>query len=220
MTEPITQIAPDNSPACRIYAILARDGRSAVVFRRGPSRQVLVLRWWLDDDRIEPGQWLKGRIYERRCDLSPDGDLLIYFAAKWETPMSTWTAVSRTPYLTALAVWPKGDAWGGGGLFEGATSIGLNYREIPDQVPPRQPTTINDAGEHVGWDQGAKANRLLYRAVWPNNTRRASSSVATLWALRTSSPTLTARAMAGRACRRSYQARRCGKSDKFWPCDL
>jgi hypothetical protein len=119
--------------SCRIYAILARDGRSAVVFRRGPSRQVLVLRWWLDDDRIETGQWLKGRIYERRCDLSPDGDLLIYFAAKWETPMSTWTVVSRTPYLTALALWPKGDAWGGGGVFMGPKTIGINH--LTEEAP-------------------------------------------------------------------------------------
>lgn len=91
----------------RLYAILARDGRSAAVFRRGPSKQVLVLRWWLDGDRLEVGQWFNGRIYERRCDLSPDGDLLIYFAAKWQAPFETWTAVSRTPYLTALAFWPK-----------------------------------------------------------------------------------------------------------------
>ena len=115
------------SASCRLYAILARDGRSAVVFRRGPSRQVLVLRWWFDGDRIEAGQWLNGRIYERRCDLSPDGDLLIYFAAKWNTTMGTWTAVSRTPYLTALALWAKGDAWGGGGVFDGAYAIGLNH---------------------------------------------------------------------------------------------
>ena len=120
-------VAPPE-PACRLYAILARDGRSAVVFRRGPTRQVLVLRWWLGDDRIEAGQWLKGRIYERRCDLSPDGDLLIYFAAKWNTPLQTWTAVSRTPYLTALALWPKGDAWGGGGVFLTPRTIGLNHR--------------------------------------------------------------------------------------------
>ena len=129
-------------PSCRTYVILAREGRSAVVFRRGPTRQVLVLRWWLDDDRIEPGQWLKGRIYERRCDLSPNGDLLIYFAAKWESPLQTWTAVSRTPYLTALALWPKGDAWGGGGVFESPLTIGLNHRtedvpQLPQMRGPR-----------------------------------------------------------------------------------
>lgn len=121
--------SPINSAACRVYAILARDGRSAVVFRRGPSRRVLLLRWWLDSDTIEPGQWLKGRIYERRCDLSPNGDLLVYFAARWSGPIETWTAVSRPPYFTALALWPKGDAWGGGGLFLGPREIGLNHRE-------------------------------------------------------------------------------------------
>ncbi len=38
-------MARSDEPQCRIYAILARDdGRSAVLFRRGPSRRVLVLR--------------------------------------------------------------------------------------------------------------------------------------------------------------------------------
>ncbi len=117
-------------PSCRLYAILARESRSAVIFRRGPSRQVRLLRWNLQTDRIEPGQWLKGRIYERRCDLSHDGELLVYFAAKWETPTSTWTAISRPPHLTALAFWPKGDAWGGGGLFLNARTLGLNHMTV------------------------------------------------------------------------------------------
>lgn len=126
-------------PSCRLYVILARDGRSAVVFRRGPSKQVQVLRWWLDDDRLEEGQWLKGRIYERRCDLSPDGELLIYFAAKWTGPYQTWTAVSRPPYLSALALWPKGDAWGGGGLFMSSKTIGLNHLSVQNPVSPAAP---------------------------------------------------------------------------------
>lgn len=120
-------------PACRLYAILARDGRSAVVFRRGPSRKVLLLRWWLGSDRIEQGQWFRGRIYERRSDLSPDGELLVYFAAKYRAPYETWTAVSRPPYFSALALWPKGDAWGGGGLFQSQAHLGLNH-------PPQQMT--------------------------------------------------------------------------------
>ena len=124
--------------ACRLFAILARDGRSAVVFRRGPSRRVLVLRWWLADDRIEEGQWFNGRIYEHRCDLSPDGELLIYFAANWRAPLQSWTAISRPPYLTALVLWPKGDAWGGGGVFDSATAIGLNHLSTDGAQLPRQ----------------------------------------------------------------------------------
>jgi hypothetical protein len=115
-------------PHVGIYAILARESRVGVVFRRGPSKQVLLLLWHTDTDQFFEGQWFKGRIYERRCDLSPSGKRLIYFAAKYKGPYATWTAVSRPPYLTAVALWPKGDAWGGGGLFAKEKEIMLNHR--------------------------------------------------------------------------------------------
>jgi hypothetical protein len=126
---------PDDSrqqPSTRLYFIVARKAPVAVVFRRGPSRQVELLTWNLTNDEVTPGQWLKGRIYERRCDLSPDGDLLLYFAAKYETGQRTWTAISKPPFFTALALWPKGDAWGGGGLFDTARRIRLNHK--PDEM--------------------------------------------------------------------------------------
>jgi hypothetical protein len=113
----------------RIAVLLARDARIAVVFRRGPTKQVLLVRWDLGNDSFEAGQWLNGRIYDRRCDLSPSGERLIYFAASYRPPLRTWTAVSRPPYFTALALWPNGDAWGGGGLFESENRILLNHPE-------------------------------------------------------------------------------------------
>lgn len=64
----------------RIFAILAHKASVAVIFRRGPSRLVLLIKWNLKSDTLEYGQWFRGRIYERRCDLSPSGDLLLYFA--------------------------------------------------------------------------------------------------------------------------------------------
>jgi len=116
----------------RISALIARKARKAVVFRRGPSRSVLALTWNLADDTLTPGQWFKGRVYERRCDLSPDGELLVYFAG-YRGQFRTWTAVSRPPYFTALALWPKGDAWGGGGLFPDAHTLDLNHRPATDE---------------------------------------------------------------------------------------
>ena len=116
---------PTRRPA-RLYALIAREARKAVVFRRGPSKSVLLLAWDLENDTLTPGQWLRGRIYERRCDLSPDGELLAYFAANQREPLYSWTAVSRPPYLTALALWPKGDCWGGGGLFRHERTLALN----------------------------------------------------------------------------------------------
>ncbi len=137
-------------PPCRIYAILARSAPTGVVFRRGPAAWVQVLKWDTKHDTFEAGQWFRGRIYERRCDLSPDGSLLIYFASKFNAKTVAdkeytyaWTAISRPPYLTALALWPKGDCWHGGGLFESSTHVRLNHRpEAAVPHPDHQPKEI------------------------------------------------------------------------------
>jgi hypothetical protein len=145
------------SRSARLYALLARSSSAAVVFRRGPSKQVLLLGWDRSNDEFEEGQWLKGRIYERRCDLSPDGQLLLYFAASYRAPYFSWSAVSRPPYLTALALWPKGDAWGGGGHFESNTRIALNHR-ASDMTPaegfvlPRH-IDVHPFGGQSGWGE-------------------------------------------------------------------
>lgn len=55
-------------PQVRLYAILARKAPIAVIFRRGPSKRVLLVLWHTDNDQFHEGQWLKGRIYERRCE--------------------------------------------------------------------------------------------------------------------------------------------------------
>ena len=140
----------------RLFVILARNARVGAVLRRGPTRQVLLLRWDLADDAFEAGQWFNGRVYERRCDLSPDGDRFIYFAGTHQPPLGTWTAVSRLPYFSALALWPKGDAWGGGGLFRTGDHILVNHLEsemvlhdglqLPKEIAVSQ-TTYPGAGE-------------------------------------------------------------------------
>jgi hypothetical protein len=161
-----------------LYAILARDAPRAVIFRRGPSKQVLLLAWNLDDDTFEEGQWLKGRIYERRCDLSPDGRYLLYFAANWKEPYQSWTAISRPPFLTALALWPKGDAWGGGGHFASNKHILLNHRpehmQLAEDYKLLRSWKVEPLGEHSGRgeDDPIWSSRLL-RDGW---TRRSNET--------------------------------------------
>lgn len=115
----------------RIHAILARDSRVGVVFRRGPSKNVCTFLWDRDNDTLSVGQWLNGRIYERRADISPDGQFLIYFAmnGKWDSETGgSWTAISRAPWLKAVTLYAKGDCWEGGGLFLSNKSFWLNDR--------------------------------------------------------------------------------------------
>ena len=103
--------------SARLYVLIARKAPVAAVLRRGPSKQVMLSKWDMKNDHFEDGQWFKGRIYERHCDLAAAGDHFIYFAANHKPPYGTWTALSTLPWLTAHTLWAEGDTWGGGGLF-------------------------------------------------------------------------------------------------------
>jgi len=109
----------------RVECIIARNAATGVIFRRGPSRFVRMLKWNLRNDKIEGGQWIEARVHVDRSDISPDGELVAAFVASYRRKPGTWTAISRPPYFTALAVWPKGDTWGGGGLFGSDTHLFL-----------------------------------------------------------------------------------------------
>lgn len=143
----------------------------AVIFRRGPSKQVRLIQWNRKTDTFQLGQWFKSRIYERRCDLSPDGKYLAYFAANYKKPLFSWTAISRPPYLTALALWAKGDGWGGGGLFDSEHTFLLNHRQEEatphEDLIPRKSLKVKLLGERPGWGEDDPICHLrLIRDGW------------------------------------------------------
>lgn len=112
------------SPA-RIHVLLPRDAGVGLVLRRGPARRVAAILWDRKRDRFELGQWLKGRIYERRSDISPDGKYVIYFATRGFFDRErgiAWTAISQVPYLKALVFYPQFTTYWGGGLWTGKTT--------------------------------------------------------------------------------------------------
>lgn len=156
--------------AVRLYAYVARRRRVAVVLRRGPSKVVQLLRWDLASDVFERGQWLRGRVYERRCDLSPRGDLFVYFAAKHRGSIPTWTAISRPPYFTALALWPGFGTYGGGGLFASDDHVKINHRGEPRlaegyTVPSRVRVSPLGPYSGLGEDDPIQHQRLI-REGW------------------------------------------------------
>lgn len=113
----------------RLHVLLASRSDSAVILRRGPSKRVCSILWNRRNDTFSVGQWLHGRIYERRSDLSPDGKYLIYFAmnGRWTSRTGgSWTAISRAPYLKAIVLLGKGDCWHGGGMFTAPRTYWLN----------------------------------------------------------------------------------------------
>jgi hypothetical protein len=171
----------------RLFMIFARKASMAVIFRRGPSKWVQLIKWHTKSDTFEEGQWFNGRIYERRSDLSPDGSLLIYFAQKISARSLkdreytyAWTAISRPPFLTALALWPKGDCWHGGGLFKNSRVVLLNHKpEVAaphkKHKPHRRLSVIPNPQAH-GEDDPIFSQRLdrdgwLLKQVWQIENR-------------------------------------------------
>ena len=125
-----------------------------------------VGRWDLEEPRYEPGAWLHGTIYPQRCDLSPDGRWLAYFAlkgsARWELG-ATYVAISRLPSLTAIVAWGTDGTWTRGMHFVEDPSVWEvdepergDAREIRDRFGLRMSLAHSFAVERRrGWTETA-----------------------------------------------------------------
>ena len=159
----------------RVHILLARKSAMAVAIRRGPSKRVCTVGWDRERDVFTLGQWFKGHIYERRCDLSADGKWLICFALNGKEryeAKGAWTAISKAPYLKALVLWAKGDTWGGGGLFTGLTSYWIEGGPVgvpsimAHQLIRDDPQFVRDEASSVGrWVRGGPDVVIYYNRL-------------------------------------------------------
>lgn len=124
-----------STPPCRLWVVMARRAPVAVILRRGPAAWYHVILWNTVKDSFEHGAWMRSRIYEDKCALSPDGELFVYFVhqgSRSGTPFThAWTAVSRLPWLHALGVVPQGTTYGGGGWFLDDRTVTIAGRHSP-----------------------------------------------------------------------------------------
>ena len=149
----------------RLHVIPATGCDKALILRRGPKGQVASLLWDRGTGDIALGQWLKGRIYEYRSDLSPDGRHMVIFAG---TGNRWWTALSRAPWLTAIAYWPTDSTWFGGGAFTADGRLFLNGAEPAGDLPDDLEPAPADAFPHGtdGFHMGGLYAARLALAGW------------------------------------------------------
>lgn len=161
---------------CRLFVIAAREAPICLIFRRGPSKWTQIIKWNTDSDTFEEGAWFHGRIYPERCDVSPDGTKLIYFAmgcgyrSSDDTFPSTWTAISKAPWLTALCVLPNcNDTYFGGGIFETDNRVWVNQnfheREILFEGS-QLPDDFDVSHDRQFWDHNWHTLFRLERSGW------------------------------------------------------
>lgn len=92
-----------------------------------------MLRWRLDTGRLEPGVWVRKKVFVRRCDLSSDGELLSYYLSGGvEGQYQVFGGISRAPWLHPLVSWREIGTWGRGCRFVEDASVaeGRGRREI------------------------------------------------------------------------------------------
>ena len=110
------------TPSPRLSLLTASRAPVALILRRGPSKWVEAIRWDIRRDAFDRGQWFYGRIHEERSDLSPNGELLVYLAARYGesgSPKVTYESMRmqrRTPSMcigagSSAAVGSYGRSW-------------------------------------------------------------------------------------------------------------
>lgn len=131
-------------PPCRLEILFAAEADKAVILRRGPTRHVRMIAWDTKNDTFVDGQWVKQRIYERKCSLSPDGMHFAYFAFSSAPRAGAYVfggfaAVSRVPYFTALGMIIEGSTWSHGGRFIDTIHVYCPFLHSDDIAPLPEP---------------------------------------------------------------------------------
>ena len=125
------------APQVRLHIYEAARAPVAVILRQGPSRHTRMVFWDQRDDSFNLGQWTQRKVYFERCDIAPDGKHFLYFMldGQWQSEAhGSYTAISRPPWFTALALYPQGDTWGGGGYFPSSKEYVIEFSGAHDII--------------------------------------------------------------------------------------
>jgi hypothetical protein len=171
----------------RIHLLPAKASPVVCIIRRKPSKCFHIIKWNTSNDEFEHGSWFHGKLYPMRCDVSFDGQWMVYLAmgANGET----WNGICNPPWLKTIWDAPNMGTWGGGGYWESEDKLLLTSWE-PETVPPALPFQIAQNRSRYGGDPG-----VLFPRMERDGWRRVGPSVDLGWIWRPTSahPTLRAR---------------------------
>ena len=139
----------------RIHLLAAKKAPTIVILQRKRAKLFHVITVDTQTLRVRQGSWFRGRLYVMRCDVSFDGQFMVYLATG--KPYKSWSGLCRLPWLTTLVhVEGVGANWGGG-YFRSPRVLATNYwdlktvsvtAEIPFKLAPGPVTgfTSGDLG--------------------------------------------------------------------------
>jgi len=154
--------------APRVFVLIPMESSHAIVIARFNSKKVAVFQWDMLSNKISLSQWLKGRIYEYRSDISPDGKHFIYSANQ---KGEGYTVISKAPWIKAIAFWYNIGCLGGGMFFDNkryfihlASFPSLRKNEFQDKSLIRINGTTNFRKNSI-WEKRYKQNLYTHYQI-------------------------------------------------------
>lgn len=170
-----------SGPPPRVFCIPATAAPVVAVLRRGPSEWWHVGRWNLHVPSFEPGAWLHARLDPQKCDLSPDGRWLVCSVldakARWAAG-TIYEAVSRLPWLHALAAWEAGTTYTRGLRFVERGAGTMGPPDVGDDAPLRarwglapNPPEQFSVERRRGWRETPDSEPRVPGDIWDERRR-------------------------------------------------
>jgi len=118
----------------RVYLLAARSAPRIVILQRKRSRLFHIISIETKKSRVEEGSWFRGKLYVGRCDISFDGNFMVYLAMG--ATGNTWNGLCRLPRLKTLVSANNTGTYNGGGYFQGQRLLRTNgWLDIDSRWP-------------------------------------------------------------------------------------
>lgn len=155
----------------KLAVVIATAAPAAVVIRRGPSHWSQLIKWDLETDQFEPGQWLKGTVVE--ASLSPNGQHIALDIMARRSRIGSWrdtqyAVVSRVPYFTALQICFGGLCYTSVSFTSNGGLTGSGFRG--GEVRALNDCPYEIVNEHQAYDRERAG--FEYSQRWPGNKWR------------------------------------------------
>jgi hypothetical protein len=100
----------------RLHLLAAKEAPIVVILQRKRAKLFHIITVDTEKHWVKEGSWFRGRLYEMKCDVSFDGEFMVYLAiGKGSGKFTSWSGLCRLPWLKALVESETpGSNWGGG----------------------------------------------------------------------------------------------------------
>lgn len=117
----------------RVHLLAAKEAPTVVILQRKRARLFHIVTVDTQRHLVTQGSWFRGRLYEMKCDVSFDGEFMVYAAiGKGSGKFTSWTGLCRLPWLkTLIESETPGSNWGGGYFADRTVLVTNGWHKIP-----------------------------------------------------------------------------------------